>query len=159
MCRETIWDPSSDGIQCARFEEADWIYDFLAGLNSKFDIVCGCILRQRPLSSLMEVCYEVCLEEDGMSAMSVLTTITTDSTAFSARSSTHDSEKNNGKWFSICEHCKKQWHTKDQCWKLHGRPRGGKKRSSKQTKFRACLHEWVCWNLSTIWPYYKPERS
>ena len=45
----------------------------------------------------MEVCYEVCLEEDGMSAMSVLTTITTDSTAFSARSSTHDSEKTNGK--------------------------------------------------------------
>ena len=54
----------------------------------------------------MEVCYEV-LKEDRTNAMSVLTTPTTNSTAFSARSSTHDSEKNSGKPIPICEHCKK----------------------------------------------------
>ena len=74
----------------------------------------------------MEVCYEVCLEEEHTNATSVLSTPATDSTTFSARSSTHDSEKNDGKPIPICEHCKKQWHTKDQCWKLHGRPPGGK---------------------------------
>ena len=54
----------------------------------------------------MEVCYEVCLEEDRTNAMSI-------QTAFSARSFIHDSEKNSGKPIPVCEHCKKQWHTKD----------------------------------------------
>ena len=74
LCRETVWDTSSDGIQYARLEEADQIYDFLLGLNPKFDIVCGRILEKRHLPSLMEVCYEVYLEEDCTNAMSVLTT-------------------------------------------------------------------------------------
>ena len=107
LCRETKWDTLNDGIQYARLEEDDQIYDSLIGLNFKFDIVCGCILGQRPLPCLMEVCYEVCLEEDFTNAMSVSTTPATDSAAFSARSSTHDSEKNNGKPIPIHEHCKK----------------------------------------------------
>ncbi|TYK02416.1 reverse transcriptase [Cucumis melo var. makuwa] len=39
-----------------------------------------------------------------------------------ARSPSHDSERHNGKLIPICEHCKKQWHTKEQCWKLRGCP-------------------------------------
>ncbi|KAA0049822.1 reverse transcriptase [Cucumis melo var. makuwa] len=35
-----------------------------SGLNPKFDIVCGRTLGQRPLPSLMEVCFEVRLEDD-----------------------------------------------------------------------------------------------
>jgi len=66
----------------------------------------------------MEVCYEICLEEDRTNAMSVMTPAT-DFAACNARSSTHDSEKNNGKPIPICDHCKKPWRTKDQCWKLH----------------------------------------
>ncbi|TYK23958.1 transposon Tf2-1 polyprotein isoform X1 [Cucumis melo var. makuwa] len=31
LCRERVWDTSSDGIQYARLEEADQIYDFLLG--------------------------------------------------------------------------------------------------------------------------------
>ncbi|KAA0055541.1 Cysteine-rich RLK (RECEPTOR-like protein kinase) 8 [Cucumis melo var. makuwa] len=42
----------------------------------------------------------------------------TNSVAFSAQSLTHD----NGKPILICEHCKKQRHTKDQCWKLQVGP-------------------------------------
>ncbi|TYK31568.1 splicing factor, arginine/serine-rich 19 isoform X2 [Cucumis melo var. makuwa] len=60
----------------------------ISSLIPKFDIVCGCILGQRPFSSLIEMCYKVRLEEDRTNAMSVLTTPTTDSTAFSARSLT-----------------------------------------------------------------------
>ncbi|KAA0047396.1 reverse transcriptase [Cucumis melo var. makuwa] len=61
----------------------------------------------------MEVCYEVHLEEDRTNAMSVLTTPATDYATFSARTSTHDREKNNRKPIPICDYCKKQWHTKD----------------------------------------------
>ena len=56
----------------------------------------------------------------------------TNSAALSARFLTHDNEKNSGKPILVCEHCKKQWHTKDQCWKLHGRPPRGNKRSSNE---------------------------
>ncbi|KAA0049856.1 Beta-galactosidase [Cucumis melo var. makuwa] len=143
LCIETVWDTPNDSTQYAKLEEVDRVYDFLAGVNPKFDNVCGRILGQRPLPSLMEVCFEVRLEEDRTNAMSVLTTHTIDSAAFSARSSNHDSDKNNGKSIPVCEHCKKQWHTKDQCWKLHGRPPGGKKRFSneKQNSGRAYISE------------------
>ncbi|KAL0556911.1 hypothetical protein IC582_005428 [Cucumis melo] len=83
LCRETVWDTSNDSTQYAKLEEVDRVYDFLAGLNHKFDNVCGRILRQRPLPSLMEVCFEVRLEEDRTNAMGVLTTPTIDSAAFS----------------------------------------------------------------------------
>ncbi|KAA0038225.1 reverse transcriptase [Cucumis melo var. makuwa] len=48
--------------------------------------------------------------------------------AFSAQSLTYD----NGKPILVCEHCKKQRHTKDQCWKLHGWPPRGNKCSSNE---------------------------
>ncbi|KAA0060527.1 Retrovirus-related Pol polyprotein from transposon TNT 1-94 [Cucumis melo var. makuwa] len=54
LCRETVWDTPNDDTQYAKLEEIDHVYDFLAGLNPKFDTVCGCIRRQRPLLSLME---------------------------------------------------------------------------------------------------------
>ncbi|KAA0026292.1 Beta-galactosidase [Cucumis melo var. makuwa] len=108
LCKKTVWDTLNDGIQYAKLEEADHIYDFPAGLDPKFDIVCGHILGQRPLPSLMEVCFEVCPEEDRINAMSVLTTPATDSVAFSAQSLNHDSDKNNGKPIPVCEHYKKQ---------------------------------------------------
>ena len=82
----------------------------LASLNSKFDGACGHILGQRLVPSLMEVCTEVPFEEDCPSARNILTTLAIDSTTFNARSSTHDSEKANGKgkMVPICEHCKER---------------------------------------------------
>ncbi|KAA0042075.1 Cysteine-rich RLK (RECEPTOR-like protein kinase) 8 [Cucumis melo var. makuwa] len=97
LCRETVWDTPNDGTQYAKLEEADRVYDFLAGLNPKFGTVYGRILGRRPLPSLMEVRFEVYLKEDRTNAMGVLTTPTINSAAFSARSSNHDSDKNNGK--------------------------------------------------------------
>ncbi|KAA0056080.1 Beta-galactosidase [Cucumis melo var. makuwa] len=129
--QETPWNDSRKGRT------------HLFGLNPKFDTVCGRILGQRPLPSLMEVCFKVRLEEDRTNAMDVLTTPTIDSAAFSARSSNHDSDKNNGKSIHVCGHCKKQWHTKEQCWKLHNRPPEGKKQSSneKQNSGRVYISE------------------
>ncbi|TYK30560.1 putative inactive tRNA-specific adenosine deaminase-like protein 3 isoform X6 [Cucumis melo var. makuwa] len=50
-----------------------------------------------------------------------------------AQSLTHD----NGKPILVCEYCKKQGHTKDQCRKLHRRsPRGNKHFSKEQQNLR-----------------------
>ncbi|KAL4030907.1 hypothetical protein IC575_009161 [Cucumis melo] len=117
-----------DDLQYSRMEEIDRIYGFLVGLNPKFDIVRGHILHQRPIPSLMEVYYEIRLEENCTSAMSILATPNIDFAAFSARSSNSGSDKHDRKPIPVCENSKKQWHTKEQYWKLHGRSPGGKKR-------------------------------
>ena len=98
----------SDGLQYSRIEEIDRIHDFLAGFNPKFDVVRGCILGQRLITSPMEVCYEIRLEEGRTSAMSISATPTIDFAAFSARSSTSGSDKYSGKTIPVCEHCNKQ---------------------------------------------------
>ena len=62
----TSWlvNEASDGVQYSIIEENDKIYDFLTRLNPKFDVVRERILGQRPIPSLMEAYYEICLEED-----------------------------------------------------------------------------------------------
>ena len=91
----------------------------------------------------MEVCSEVCLEEDRTSATSILSTLAIDSATFNVKILVHDSEKNSGKPIPTCGHCKKQWHTKEQYWKLHGRSLRVKKRSctNKQNTRRAYVSE------------------
>ena len=44
LCRELVWTSPDDGLQYFRIEEIDKIYDFLTGLNPKFNVVRGCIL-------------------------------------------------------------------------------------------------------------------
>ena len=107
LCKELVWHDPTDGVQYSRIEENDKIYDFLASLNSKFDVVRGHILGQRSIPSLMEVCYEIGLKEDRTSAMNISTTLTINSNAFSARSSNSGSDKHNEKSILVCEHCKK----------------------------------------------------
>lgn len=41
LCSESFWNCPSDGIQHSGLEEVGRIYDFLAGLNLMFDVVCG----------------------------------------------------------------------------------------------------------------------
>ncbi|TYK25851.1 Beta-galactosidase [Cucumis melo var. makuwa] len=149
LCRETMWNTPNDDIQYTKLKKVDRIYDFLAELNPKLDIVYGCILGQRPLPSLMELCFEVFFEEDCTNVMCKLTTPATDSTAFSVQSSTHDNDKNNGKPIPVCEHYKKQWHTKDQYWKLHSHPLGGKKRSFNKKQNSGCAHVSETTTIST----------
>ncbi|CAM8884674.1 unnamed protein product [Rhodiola kirilowii] len=40
---------------------------------------------------------------------------------------------------SWCDHCKKLWHTKETCWKIHGNPAGFKKKSERV--FQATVSE------------------
>ena len=108
LCRELVWSSPSDGLHYSIIGGSDWIYDFLAGLNPKFDVVRGMILGQRSILSLMKVYFEIRVEEDCTRSMSILATPTTDFVAFSARSFTSGSEKHNGKPVSVSEHWKKQ---------------------------------------------------
>ena len=105
LWKELVRRSPSDGFQYSRIEEIDRIYDFLANLNPKFDIVRGHTLGQRPIPSLMEVFSKIHHVEDCTSARSISTTFTTNFAAFNVRSSTSGSDKHNGKQIPICENC------------------------------------------------------
>ena len=83
------------------------VYDFLASLNSKFDVLLGHILGQMPITSFMKVCFEVCLKKDKVSATNIMTISVTDYVAFSVKLVGFDSDKQNGKQTPVCELCKK----------------------------------------------------
>ena len=76
--------------------------------------------------------------------MNILATSAIDSAAFSARSSTSDSNKNTRKPAPVCEHCKKRQDTKEQYWKLQ-LSSGGKKLSpnDKQNTKQAYVTEFA----------------
>ncbi|KAA0066530.1 uncharacterized protein E5676_scaffold190G00050 [Cucumis melo var. makuwa] len=82
----------------------------------------------------MEVSFEVRLEEDYKNALGVLTTLATGSAAFTVRFLTNDNDKNSVKPIYVCEHYKKQWHTKNQCWKLPGCLQESTSSTASQTK-------------------------
>ena len=75
------------------------------------------------------------------SLLNVPSNYITNFVSLSARFSTHGNEKNSEKAILVCEQCKKQWHTKDQYWKLHGRPLRGNKRSSNKHLGRTDVRE------------------
>ncbi|XP_038888140.1 uncharacterized protein LOC120078031 [Benincasa hispida] len=56
LCRKIAWDCPYGRVQHTKMEEIDRVYDFLAGLKTKFDAVHSQILGHRPVPSLMEVC-------------------------------------------------------------------------------------------------------
>jgi len=87
--------------------------------------------------------FEVRLEEDRSYAMNIIIAFATDSTAFNAILSGSTGDKQNGKHPPICEHSKKPWHTKEQCWKLRGSPLNGRRRppNDKPNPGRALVGE------------------
>lgn len=122
----------TDAAILRRFLDKDRIYDFLAGLNIEFDAVRVQILGKEDLPSLNETIAIVRAEEGRRSVMlethggegSAMVTkgtglkesspyqpvVQATATSRSARDSL------------FCTYCKKHRHTREQCWKLNGRP-------------------------------------
>ena len=112
-------------VDCARQkkrEENDRVYVFLAGVNRDLDEVKGRILGRRPLPSIREVFSEIRIEENRRKIMRG-TERTGDQIPETSALFTHGNEEKKKPW---CEHCKKPWHTKETCWKIHGKPAGYK---------------------------------
>ena len=49
-----------------------------------------------------------------------------ESSALVSRGSYSDGDRRKKPW---CDHCKKPWHTKETCWKIHGKPQNFKKKN------------------------------
>jgi len=111
------WDYSTDSLKYSKMLEQERIFDFLQGLNADLDEVRGWLLGAKPLPSLREVFVEVRSEE---SRKRVMLQNMVDSNTTSALTTTKREESSREKQW--CDHCNRPYHTRDTCWKLHGKP-------------------------------------
>ncbi|XP_022761888.1 uncharacterized protein LOC111307857 isoform X2 [Durio zibethinus] len=144
---------SEDATTLKKFIEKDRVYDFLAGLNVEFDQVRVQILGKQDLPSLNEVISMVRAEESRRGVM--LDSVHVEGSAMVSNGGKNQSLEQlpiseNGKGDSAktsnhdnlwCTYCKKPRHTRDRCWKLHGKPstsskewgyKGGQPRNQRQ---------------------------
>ena len=104
---------------------------FLAGVNRNLNEVKGRILSRRPLPSIRDVFSEVRLEENKRKIMysnEASADPGAEISTLSVRGVESEGERRKKPW---CDYCKKFWHTRESCWKIHGKPPGGKKRPER----------------------------
>ena len=130
QCYNDVWENPNNCAQHMKRGENDRVYMFWAGVHRSLDEVKGRILGRKPLPSIREVFSEVRQEECRKRIMLGGSTPKSDpeASALVLRNSSLDSdgERKKKPW---CDHCKKPWHTRETCWKIHGKPPHLKKRS------------------------------
>ncbi|KAJ1413354.1 Gag-polypeptide of LTR copia-type [Sesbania bispinosa] len=120
------WRSTEDAKHHQVTVEEGIIFQFLTGLNEELDEVRGRIIGRATLPSLGEVFAEVRREETHRNVMMGKTKVdptppetnalVVETAAF--KSSTNQKNSSN-LW---CDHCNKPRHTRETCWKIHGRP-------------------------------------
>lgn len=125
LCYDDDWECSADSVKHKKREENEHVYSFLAGLNQELDEVRGRILGRKPLPSLREVFSEVRREEARRKVMIGKTAHESEGSALVSRSSDGEGRSSKKPW---CDYCKKPWHTRETCWKIHGKPANWKKK-------------------------------
>ncbi len=120
-----------DGVKFQKLVEQEQIYDFLVGLNVKYDQIRVQVLGKDHLSTLRRTYSYVQQEESRRSAM--IHSMSVDKAGLAANFSREQSHGSLDKDQLHCDYCGKNRHTKEHCWKLHGRPskgHGGKRMGS-----------------------------
>ncbi|KAK5784137.1 hypothetical protein PVK06_038657 [Gossypium arboreum] len=107
------------------------LFQFLQGLNKNLDEVRGRVLAISPLPSLREAFSMVKKEESRRCVM-----LSDEPSSTSERSAllTHQSSPSSKRGRPWCDHCKKPGHSKEKCWKLHGKPQDWKSKHSQDNK-------------------------
>ncbi|RVW72934.1 hypothetical protein CK203_053082 [Vitis vinifera] len=123
------WKSAEDGLHHKKTMEDNRIFKFLAGLNVEFDEVRGRIIGRQLLPSIGEVFSEVRREESRRNVMlgkkgpgvaiegSAL--VTTGGGYNKAAAFQRKSDERPRVW---CDFCNKPCHTRENCWKIHGKP-------------------------------------
>lgn len=115
------WSCSKDIAYHKKVLDHDRCYDFLLGLNDTFEDLRGRIWSLKPLPPLQDAFNMIkCEESRKVLHQSPFVSSTNNSSALTVRGpqSTQRGQKLS-KW---CDHCSKRGHTREECWKLHGKP-------------------------------------
>ncbi|RVW78709.1 hypothetical protein CK203_048473 [Vitis vinifera] len=109
--------------------ENDRIYKFLIGLNVKFDEVKGKVIDCGPLPSLGKVFAKVRREESNHSVMLKKKWVRASIENFAlvvvnanANRTFNNQRRAKDKPHIWCDFCNKPYHTRETCWKIHGKP-------------------------------------
>ncbi|KAL3733913.1 hypothetical protein ACJRO7_023290 [Eucalyptus globulus] len=152
------WTCIEDGNRYRKIVEAERIYAFLAGLRDEFDEVRGRILEKQPLPPIGEVFSEVRREEsrrgimlgksatggkDGSLKGSALTIFedkkghvpTTIVSEANVSKIPINLRRSDGKPRIWCDFCNKPRHTRETCWRIHGRPASTTSEARRPTSF------------------------
>ncbi|XP_073272345.1 uncharacterized protein [Primulina huaijiensis] len=134
------WKNAEDGQHHKKTVEDDRIFKFLAGLNVEFDEVRGRIIGRRPLPSLGEVFSEVRREESRRNVMlgkkgpaATVEGSALASTGLNMRRGAANLRKPEEKPSVWCDYCNRPRHTRETCWKIHGKPANFKGRTGEKT--------------------------
>ena len=114
------WSNPGDAELYKKQVQKEWVYDFLARLNPNLDEVRGQLLGIKPLALITEIFAKVQREASWKQVMmsgSKPSLPEVSALTIPGQESPKNSKRNN-LW---CDFCKKTNHTKDRCWKLHGK--------------------------------------
>lgn len=140
------WECLRDASRYKRIIEKERVFKFLLGLDKSLDEVRGRILGTKPLPTIREAFSEVRREEsrkklmmgtrpfsnvqEGSTLISQGSTNIQEGTALVSQGSTYDARQKKGRpW---CDHCRRPGHTKETCWKIHGKPTDWKSNKEKE---------------------------
>ncbi|RVX22935.1 hypothetical protein CK203_008436 [Vitis vinifera] len=120
------WKCPEDTALYWKIVEQKRTFKFLLGLNKNLDEVRGRVMGTKPLPSIREAFSEVRREESWKKVMmgSQNSAPTIEGSALIARgppsnTNSENRQKNGRPW---CDHCRRLGHSRENCWKIHGKP-------------------------------------
>ena len=123
-----LWQDIDLYNDCGHYKktvEDNRIFKFLIGLNVEFDEVRGRIIGRQPLPSIGEVFLEVRREKSHRLVMlgkrNLNNTVENSALAAGINASRNTTKKPDEKSRIWCDHCNRPWHTRETCWKIHGK--------------------------------------
>ncbi|KAK2414048.1 putative mitochondrial protein [Trifolium repens] len=121
LCYDDNWKCAEDSVLFLKRQENDRVFMFLAGLNKDLDEVRGRVLGKVPLPTLRETFAEIKREESRQGIMMGKTHRSSESegSALATRNPHEGKKSDEIPW---CDYCKREWHTREDCWKLKGKP-------------------------------------
>ncbi|KAK9046784.1 hypothetical protein V6N11_052661 [Hibiscus sabdariffa] len=125
------WADPKDTAQYQKIKTQRRVFQFLQGLNNNLDDVRGRVLATSPLPSIREAFATVKKEASRRSVMLSEDSIGTSEGSTLLTNLSSSSTRKGRPW---CEYCKKSGHTKDKCWKLHGKPLDWKSKANRDDK-------------------------
>ncbi|RVW59858.1 Retrovirus-related Pol polyprotein from transposon RE1 [Vitis vinifera] len=104
--------------------EGKRVFKFLLGLNKNLDEIRGRIMGVKPLRSLREAFSEVRREESRKNLMmgSHQQLNMAESSALKTQFAPFDNRQKIKGGRPWCDHCRKSGHSRETCWKIHGKP-------------------------------------
>jgi len=121
-----------------KYDQEKRIIQFLMGLNDSYTAIRGNILMMNHFPSLSQI-YSLLVQEERQRQVKTRGDFQTERSSFAAGVKSiprnFPAKKSEGRRNSLfCEHCKRNGHTVDKCYKLHGYPsnrQGGRGRNFK----------------------------